>query len=736
MEAKEIRQKYLEFFKSKGHKAIPSSPLLPENDPTVLFTTAGMHPLVPYLLGEPHPAGKRLTSFQKCIRTGDIDEVGDNTHLTFFEMLGNWSLGDYFKKEAIEWSFELLTSKKWLGIPVEKLAVSVFKGDDDAPQDKEAAETWKKLGIPEHKIAYLPKKNNWWGPAGITGPCGPDTEMFYWVGKGLPPKNSDPGNDEKNWVEIWNDVFMQYNKNETGKFEPLKQKNVDTGLGLERVTAVLQGKESVYDTELFSPIIEKISGLTKIGYSENKASYRIIADHLRAATMMAGDGVKPSNVDQGYVMRRLIRRAIRHGKILGIEENFTHTIAKKVIHMMSNIYPELNHEEEILKTFEAEEAQFRKTVNHGISEFIKLTNNLKIDIISPVLIEITNKWNLICNDFDEMLIEEEKIYQKLINNFKNLNIKNTYLAIKKDYDNINLKKNKWSNIKLKLTKLLNINTELDNKLEIFEMLNSLIDNLYLPYKSYLQNLKTFATKSKSVLKTQDEVNKLLSNSAIKTFEKISKELANGIISGIDAFHLYDTFGFPIEMTEELAKEKGLTVDRAGFEAAFKEHQAKSRMGAEVKFKGGLQDNSEETTKLHTATHLLHAALHKYLGDHANQKGSNITAERLRFDFTHPDKMTAEQLAEVEKFVNDAIKSDAPVICETMTLDEAKKSGAIGLFENKYGDKVKVYTIKGWSKEICGGPHVEHTGVLGKFKIVKEESSSAGVRRIKAILTKE
>jgi len=586
MTAKEIRQKYLEFFKEKKHAVLPSAPLLPENDPTVLFTTAGMHPLVPYLLGEHHPGGKRLANFQKCIRTDDIDEVGDDTHLTFFEMLGNWSLGDYFKKEAIEMSFEFLTSEKWLRIPVSKLAVSVFKGDDDAPQDKEASDIWKKLGIPVHKIAYLPKKANWWGPAGQTGPCGPDTEMFYWVGKGEPPKNSNPENDEKNWLEIWNDVFMQYNKTADGKFEPLRQKNVDTGMGFERVAAVLQGKKSVYDTELFLPIIEKISALTNIKYSEYPKSYRIIADHLRASTMMAGDGVKPSNIDQGYVMRRLMRRAIRHGKLLGIEHDFTAVIAKKVIHILSDIYPELNHEEEILNVFNTEEQKFRKTINHGLKEF----------------------------------------------------------------------------------------------------------------------------------------------------EKLMERMVNSAIHGNDAFHLYDTFGFPIEMTEELAFERGFKVDREGFEKAFKEHQEKSRMGAEEKFKGGLQDNSEATTKLHTATHLLHAALHKVLGDHANQKGSNITAERLRFDFTHPEKMTPEQLAQVEKFVNDAITADIEVKCETMTVEEAKKSGAVGLFESKYGDKVKVYSIGNFSKEICGGPHVERTGVLGKFKIIKEESSSAGVRRIKAILT--
>ncbi len=597
MLAKDIREKYLEFFKSKNHAIIPSAPLLPENDPTVLFTTAGMHPLVPYLVGEPHPEGKRLADVQKCIRTGDIDEVGDNTHLTFFEMLGNWSLGDYFKKEAIEWSFEFLTSEKWLNIPIGKLAVSVFEGDDDAPVDEEAAGFWKSHGIPEHKIAYLPKSENWWGPAGQTGPCGPDTEMFYWVGEGNPPESSNPGNDEDNWVEIWNDVFMQYQKTHEGAFEPLKQKNVDTGMGLERVAAVLQGKKSVYETELFQPIIEKIESLAHGRYSDNPASYRIIADHVRSATFMAGDGVKPSNLDQGYVMRRLMRRAIRHGKTLGIEENFTHAIAKKVIHLMGNIYPELKHEEEILKTFEAEEDQFRKTINAGLREFEKLLTGFEV-----------------------------------------------------------------------------------------------------------------------------------------AFEKTGRRIEE--ISGKQAFKLYDTYGFPIEMTIEEAEKHDLKVDTAGFDKAFQEHQEKSRAGAEEKFKGGLQDHSEATTKLHTATHLLHAALHKVLGDHATQKGSNITAERLRFDFIHPDKMTPEQIAEVERLVNEAIEADAPVSCRTMTVEDAKKQGAIGLFEGKYGDKVKVYTIEGFSKEICGGPHVQHTGELGKFKIKKEQSSSAGVRRIKAVLLQD
>ena len=600
MTAKEIRQKYLEFFKEKGHAIIPSAPLLPENDPTVLFTTAGMHPLVPYLLGEPHPGGKRLANHQKCIRTGDIDEVGDNSHLTFFEMMGNWSLGDYFKEGAIKMSLEFLTGKKWLNISLDKLSVTVFGGDPDypdLPRDEESAKIWEKNGMSKDRIAFIKggvknSDNNWWGPAGQTGPCGSSTEMFYYVGEGNPHGNV--GENEDDWLEIWNDVLMQYNKTEDGKFKPLSQTNVDTGLGLERVAAVLQSKKTIYDTELFQPIIEKISALTNVPYSDNQTSYRIITDHLRAATFLTADGVKPSNVDQGYVMRRLLRRAIRHGKTLGIDENFTHIIAKKVIHLMSDVYPELKHEGEILKTFQLEEEQFRKTINHGLKEFEKLLNG-------------------------------------------------------------------------------------------FQM----------------------------------------------AFEKTGRKITE--ISGKQAFKLYDTYGFPIEMTIEEAEKHELTVGKEGFDEAFKKHQELSRSGAEEKFKGGLQDNSEATTRLHTATHLLHAALRKVLGDHVKQSGSNITAERLRFDFSHPDKMTDEQKEEVEKFVNEAIQSNAEVKCTTMAVDEAKKTGAIGLFEGKYGEKVKVYDMSPWSKEICGGPHVEKLGELGTFKIKKEQSSSAGIRRIKAVL---
>jgi alanyl-tRNA synthetase len=586
MQAREIRQKYIEFFISKGHRQIPSAPLLPENDPTVLFTTAGMHPLVPYLLGEPHPEGKRLCNHQKCVRTGDIDEVGDDTHLTLFEMLGNWSLGDYFKKDAIAWSFEFLTSKQWLGIPLEKLAVTCFKGDSDCPVDSEAAGYWKALGVPEHKIAYLPKKNNWWGPAGQTGPCGPDTEMFYYIKDGLPPKDSNPESDEKSWVEIWNDVFMQYNKNADATYTPLKQQNVDTGMGLERVATVLQGKKSVYDTELFQPILEKIAHLAKIPYAEKMASHRIIADHLRAAAFMAADGVRPSNVDQGYVMRRLIRRAIRHGKLIGIEDAFTAIIVKKVIHTLSDVYTELRHEEEILGIFNQEEEKFRKTLIHGLKEF----------------------------------------------------------------------------------------------------------------------------------------------------EKMVEKIEGDQISGEQTFHLYDTYGFPIEMTEELATERNLVVDRGGFHDAFEKHQTLSRAGAEQKFAGGLADHSTECKRLHTATHLVHQALRDVLGNHVGQKGSNITRERLRFDFNHNEKMTPEQIKRVEDIVNEQIQKKMPIHFELMTTDEAKSKGVIGLFDDKYaslGNKVKVYIMGDYSKEICGGPHMDNTGELESFKITKEEACSAGIRRIKA-----
>lgn len=609
----ELRTAYLDFFASHGHAIIPGAPLVPENDPTVLFTTAGMHPLVPYLMGEKHPAGNRLTDVQRCVRTQDIDEVGDASHLTMFEMMGNWSLGDYFKEGAISMSFEFLTQT--LEIPVQMLAVTCFEGDADAPRDEESANIWMKMGIPKERIGFLPKAKNWWGPAGMTGPCGPDTEMFYWVGKtDLPPAGSNPANDDANWMEIWNDVFMQYNKKADGTFEPLAQQNVDTGLGLERVAAVLQGVRNVYETDRMKAIIEKVSEQYEFGstakseleHSEALIRYqRIITDHIKASTFIIGDGVKPSNVDQGYVLRRLIRRAIRSARALGIrnEKNFCTTIAQEVIKQYGHVYPHLQKkEEEIFNTLRLEEEQFSKTLQEGLKQFSK------------------------------------------------------------------------------------------------------------------------------------------------TIEQIS----SSIIDGETAFHLYDTYGFPLELTKELAMERGLSIDETGFKKAFGEHQALSRAGAEQKFKGGLADNSAETTKLHTATHLLNAALHRVLGNHIGQKGSNITAERLRFDFNHADKMTPEQLQEVEDLVNEAIKADLPVSYHLTTVDGAKAEGAIGVFDDRYGSEVKVYVIGDsaakvagsgkigdgpvFSKEICGGPHVSRTGVIGNFKIQKEESSSAGVRRIKAVVS--
>lgn len=612
--SKELRQKYLDFFKSKGHTVLPSASVVPENDPTVLFTTAGMHPLVPYLMGQKHPGGTRLANVQKCIRTQDIDEVGDNRHDTFFEMLGNWSLGDYFKKEAIEWSYEFLTSEKWLNLDKRKLAVSVFAGEEGIPKDDEAAGVWKSLGMPEDRIAYLPRKNNWWGPAGQTGPCGPDTEMFYWSGKTeLPPPGSNPGTDEDNWLEIWNDVFMQFNKTAEGKYVPLTQKNVDTGMGLERTLMVLNGFADTFQVDTFWPLIEVIQEMSGHEYTEGgnvTKSMRIIADHVRTATMIMGDdrGIAPSNTDQGYIVRRLIRRAVRYGKQIGIEKNFTDEVAGKVIEVFASVYPELKKNEDFVKTqIAAEESKFLNTIEQGLKEFEKLVAGFRM-----------------------------------------------------------------------------------------------------------------------------------------AFEKSGQVIKE--ISGKHAFKLYDTFGFPLEMTQELAVENGLQVDVAGFNEAFKQHQETSRAGAEQKFAGGLADHSEISTKYHTATHLLHAALHKVLGPHANQKGSNITHERMRFDFSHPQKMTTDELKKVEELVNAAIQKDYKVSFVELTFEEAKKKGAIGLFEDKYGGKVKVYSVGDpnekadadpnsptFSREVCGGPHVERTGTMGKFKIIKEEAVSAGVRRIKAVL---
>ena len=592
LRSNELRELYLEVFKSKGQAVIPSASLIPENDPTVLFTTAGMHPLVPYLLGEKHPAGKRLTDVQKCVRTGDIDEVGDFSHCTFFEMLGNWSLGDYFKKEAIAWSFEFLTSEKWLGIPKEKLFFTCFAGDENAPRDEESFNYWREQGVEESHIFFLPKENNWWGPAGLTGPCGPDTEMFIDTGKPACGPDCSPACDCGKYLEIWNDVFMQYNKQEDGTFIPLENKNVDTGMGLDRTICILQGKKSVYDTDVFTGILAKISELSGKNYGDSDEitrAFRIVADHMRCATFILGDtrGVTPSNTDQGYILRRLIRRAIRFAGNLGIAEGQLHLVAEQVIDQYKAIYPELEaNRETIINELNLEEERFQKTIKQGMKEFEKLVTYLK----------------------------------------------------------------------------------------------------------------------------------------------------DTVIPGKSAFRLYDTFGFPVEFTVELAQEKGFTVDMEGYEAAFKKHQELSHAGAEKKFSGGLADTSVETAKLHTATHLLNAALKVVLEDSSiQQKGSNITAERLRFDFNFPRPVTKEELAKVEEYVNAAIKASVPVVCTEMSVEEAKASGATGVFESKYGEVVKVYNIEGWSKEICGGPHAANTADLGTFKIKKEQSSSAGVRRIKAVL---
>lgn len=588
MTAKEVRRAYIDFFKGHGHAEIKSAPLVPENDPTVLFTTAGMHPLVPFLLGEKHPAGTRLVNCQKCVRTGDIDEVGDTVHLTFFEMLGNWSLGDYFKEEAIAMSFEFLTRR--LNLPVERLWVSCFAGDADAPRDEEAAAAWRRQGVPAERILFLGKKHNWWGPAGETGPCGPDTEMFVQLDQ--PDCGPECGLTCGcgKYVEIWNDVFMQYNKTATGTFEPLAQKNVDTGMGVERVTAILQGRKSCYDTELFAGLFSRLAELSGIEQPRTSRSGRIVVEHLRASAFLIADGVHPGNVDQGYVLRRLIRRAIREARRLGVTQEFTASLADVVVREYGDVYPELTrNRDDILQALTAEERQFAATLERGTREF-----------------------------------------------------------------------------------------------------NKLVDS----FPEHVQNKK---------------------------------------ISGRKAFYLYETFGFPLELTVEMAAERGFKVDQDGFEKAFRKHQELSRAGAAQRFKGGLADHTDKTAALHTATHLLHAALRNVLGDHVHQAGSNITPERLRFDFSHPEKMTQEEIAAVEAMVNDAIRRDLPIECVEAPLEEAKQMGAMGLFEGRYGEVVKVYRMGDVSMEICGGPHATHTGMLGTFRILKEQSSSRGVRRIKAVL---
>ena len=591
---KQLRDMYIQFFKSKQHAEISGKSLVPENDPTVLFTTAGMHPLVPYLLGEVHPEGKRLTDYQKCFRTADIDEVGDASHLTFFEMLGNWSLGDYFKEESIAWSFEFLTSPQYLHIPIEKLFVTVFEGDEIVAKDEESAHIWKKLGIAHDRIYFLPRSDNWWGPAGETGPCGPDTEIFIDTGKEKCSPTCKPGCHCGKYVEIWNNVFMQYEKTKDGSFIPLSRKCVDTGMGVERTVAMLNGFKSVYDIDIFQEILKGISQFSNTAYGKDAVldtSMRIIADHLRASCFILGDpkSVLPSNLGAGYVLRRLIRRTIRHCKKLNINEQDLLHIASIIIEQNRDLYPELlEKKEHILKELNTEQNKFFETLRKGEQEYEKLLPNL---------------------------------------------LKNP----------------------------------------------------------------------------------------------------NKIIPGRLAFRLYDTYGFPFELTEELACESGLTVDKQGFDEAFKKHQELSRAGSEQTFKGGLADHSEATTAYHTATHLLHKALRLVLGEHVEQRGSNITTERLRFDFTHFQPMTDEQKKEVERIVNEQIAAHLPVTMETMPLEDAKKAGAMALFGEKYESIVKVYRIGDFSLEVCGGPHVTNTESLGHFRIAKEQSSSAGVRRIRAVL---
>ncbi len=586
--AQELRQKWFAFFESKGHTIIPSASLVPENDASVLYTMAGMHPLVPYLMGEEHPKGKRLANSQKCIRTGDIEEVGDDTHLTFFEMLGNWSLGDYFKEDAIKWSFEFLTEKEWLNIPLERLAITCFAGDEDAVKDTESAEIWKSLGVPEHRISFLPKEKNWWS-AGSTGPCGPDTEMHYWIDDGTPPPDQYDVNEPR-WVEIWNDVFMQFERKEDGTLISLTKPNVDTGMGFERVLTVLNGQTSVYDTELFAPMFEVLALSQEIMTNDEVRKARIVVDHVRASVFIASDGVEPSNKDRGYILRRLLRRAMVYAKLLNLQPHWLEALIGKVVASYAQAYPELvQKSEHIFQTIEGEQQKFVKTLEKGLKEF----------------------------------------------------------------------------------------------------------------------------------------------------EKVFKD--NDKITGTNAFDLYQTFGFPWELTKELAEAAGQNVNEEEFKSEFKKHQDLSRTASAGEFKGGLASNSDKVVRYHTATHLMHKALREVLGEEVWQKGSNITEERTRFDFTYAHKMTDGQKKEVEDLVNDWVKRDATVKKDMMPYEKARELGAIGLFGEKYDDVVSVYSIvdpkteEVISREFCGGPHVEHTGQIGTFKITKEESISAGTRRIKAVI---
>ena len=591
LNAKELKQAYIDFFKDHGHAHIKGASLIPDYDPTVLFTTAGMHPLVPYLMGESHPSGTRLVDCQKCLRTGDIDAVGDASHLTFFQMMGNWSLNDYFKQESIPMSHEFLT--KVLEIPQERISVTVFEGEEGIPRDDVSANTWRSLGYPDERIYFYPRSENWWGPAGTVGPCGPDTEIFFDTGKEPCGPDCQPSCSCGKYVEIWNNVFMEFYKEEDGTYRPLGRHNVDTGLGLERVLCLINGYESVYDTELFYPVIERIQQTTGIDYAhapkETVYGIRLICDHMRSATFVLGDdrAVAPSNVDQGYVLRRLIRRVMRHCMKLNIDFQELLHYAEILISIYEEDYPELReHHDFIIEQLAKEIETFSKTIDKG-------------------------------------------------------------------------------------TKL-----------------------------------------------------------ATKVMDALPE---GGMVSGEDAFHLYDTYGFPLELTIELAAERGLSVDTADYEVRFAKHQELSRAGAEKRFKGGLSDSSEETARLHTATHLLHGALRKVLGDSVYQRGSNITPERLRFDFNFERKMTPEEIAEVEAIVNKAIAEEIDVVCKEMPIEEARGMGAVGIFDDKYGDRVKVYIMGDYDTELCGGPHAANTRELQAFKIQKEKSSSAGVRRIVAVI---
>jgi alanyl-tRNA synthetase len=594
MSGDQLRQSFLSFFAERGHTIIPSAPLVPENDPTALFISAGMQPLVPYLLGESHPAGRRLTNVQKCLRTDDIEEVGDISHNTFFEMLGFWSLGDYWKQDSQRWTLEWFTQV--LGLDQERISVTVFAGDNDAPRDDEAARIWLQLGIPQERIYYLPKKDNWWGPAGTTGPCGPDSELFY--DTGLPKHGPDcrPGCSCGKYIEIGNNVFMQYNKTAQGTFEPLKQRNIDVGLGLERTLCVVLGTEDVYSTDLFIPIVQRIHELrtrqgrkVQIEPEQEQRLVRIIADHLRAVTFLIADGVTPSNVEQGYICRRLIRRAVRCGHELGISGAFTAEVAQAVIERYGSIYPELDHHRtSIASELTREEERFGRTLARGLREF-------------------------------------EKVEQGL------------------------------------------------------------------------------------------------------------RKQGQAVVPGEVVFRLFDTFGFPPTLTAELAQERGLTADLEGFDTLFKQHQERSRQANTEKFKGGLSDHSERTTQLHTATHLLQQALRDVLGTHVHQMGSNITPQRLRFDFSHPTKLTSGEIKRVEDIVNRQIQRDLPVTMEVMPLQQALDQGALAFFGERYGDLVKVYKIGDYSMEVCGGPHVQHTGAMGHFRILKAENIGQGVQRVRAVL---